>query len=78
MDGFKLCPVDHGACGEEELLTKASGIIQQFMARDPDNIQFSMLVLAKNSEEWWRENEKRKEDDYLSDGFEWFYFVVDD
>jgi ubiquitin carboxyl-terminal hydrolase L3 len=51
MDGFKVCPVDHGACGEEELLGKASEVIQQFMARDPDNIQFSMLVLAKNPEE---------------------------
>lgn len=47
MDGFKKCPVDHGACSEEELASKASQIIQQFMNRDPDNIQFSMLVLAK-------------------------------
>ena len=41
-----------GFSGEEELLGKASEVIQQFMARDPDNIQFSMLVLAKNPEEW--------------------------
>ncbi len=51
MDGFKLCPVDHGACGEDQLLTRASEVIQQFMNRDPDNIQFSMLVLASNPSE---------------------------
>ena len=48
MDGFKLCPVDHGPCAEGELLTKGSAAIQKFMQRDPDNINFSMIVLAKN------------------------------
>lgn len=48
MDGFKKSPVDHGPCNEDEILVKASSVIQKFMQRDPDNIHFSMLALANN------------------------------
>lgn len=46
LDGFKSCPVDHGACSEEEFLVKGSAVIRAFMDRDPDNLNFSMIVLA--------------------------------
>lgn len=49
MDGFKKCPVDHGPCTREQILTRGSEVISQFMNRDPDNIQFSMLVLANSN-----------------------------
>ena len=50
LDGFKKCPVDHGACTEDEFLGKAAAEIQKFMARDPDNINFSMIVLGSSVE----------------------------
>jgi ubiquitin carboxyl-terminal hydrolase L3 len=46
LDGYKKCPVDHGACSEEEFLTKGSAEIRKFMERDPDNLNFSMIVLC--------------------------------
>ena len=46
LDGQKKCPVDQGACTEEEFLTKGSALIKEYMARDPDNVNFSMIVLA--------------------------------
>lgn len=46
LDGFKKCPVDHGACTEEEFLAKGAAEIRKFMDRDPDNINFSMIVLC--------------------------------
>lgn len=50
LDGCKKCPVDHGACEPNELLKKSIGVIEQFMMRDPDNINFSMIALAKTPE----------------------------
>jgi len=46
LDGFKKCAVNHGECSEDEFLPKGAEIIQQFMARDPENLTFSMIVLA--------------------------------
>lgn len=50
LDGNKKCPVNHGECAPEELLSKGCTIIQQFMGRDPENINFAMTVLAKAQE----------------------------
>lgn len=44
---MKKCPVNHGPCTSEELLQKGSEQIKKYMDRDPDNIAFSMIVLAK-------------------------------
>ena len=52
LDGFKKCPVDHGACTEEEFLAKGAIEIRKFMDRDPDNINFSMIVLCSAQELW--------------------------
>jgi ubiquitin carboxyl-terminal hydrolase L3 len=48
---MKKCPVNHGPCTEDELVTKGCAIIKQFMERDPENMNFSMLVLAKTPQE---------------------------
>lgn len=48
LDGMKKCPVNLGPCLPEEILEKGSQKIAEYMARDPENINFSMLVLAKN------------------------------
>ncbi len=50
LDGFKKCPVDHGECTEEETLAKGMKVIGDFMKRDPDNINFSMIAIAKKGE----------------------------
>ena len=44
---MKKCPVNHGPCTPEEVLTKSSEQIKKYMDRDPENISFCMLVLAK-------------------------------
>lgn len=44
---MKKCPVNHGPCTTEELINKSSAEIKKYMDRDPDNISFCMLVLAK-------------------------------
>lgn len=48
---MKVAPVDHGPCTPEELVKKGSSVITQFMQRDPDNLSFSMIVLAPVAEE---------------------------
>ena len=50
LDGMKKCPVDQGACTQEEFLSKGAALIKEYMARDPDNINFSMIVLAAKPE----------------------------
>ncbi|KAJ1980702.1 ubiquitinyl hydrolase 1 [Dimargaris xerosporica] len=44
LDGRKSAPVDHGPSAD--LLTTAARIIRDFMARDPDNIQFNIVALT--------------------------------
>ena len=51
LDGFKVCPVDHGVCTSEEFLAKGAAEIRKFMDRDPENINFSMIVLCSASPE---------------------------
>lgn len=51
LDGFKACAVDHGECSQEEFLIKGSNVIREFMDRDPDNINFSMIVLASSQQQ---------------------------
>ena len=50
LDGQKKCPVDQGVCAEDQFLAKGAGLIKEYMARDPDNINFSMIVLAAKPE----------------------------
>jgi len=51
LDGTKRCPVDHGPVSSlESLLVDAAAAVQsQFMAVEPDSIEFSLMALVKSS-----------------------------
>jgi ubiquitin carboxyl-terminal hydrolase L3 len=46
MDGRKAGPVYHGPTTQANLLKDACTVIQKFMARDPDEMRFTMTALA--------------------------------
>ena len=46
LDGRKSGPVNHGATTAETLLQDAVKVIQGFMQRDPDAVQFNMVALG--------------------------------
>jgi len=48
LDGRKDGPVDHGATSETALLKDSAAVVQKFMARDPDEMRFTILALAPN------------------------------
>jgi len=48
LDGTKNRPINHGATAEETFLEDACEVFKKFMARDQDNVNFSILVLAKS------------------------------
>ncbi|KNC97438.1 uncharacterized protein SPPG_07360 [Spizellomyces punctatus DAOM BR117] len=48
MDGRKPCPINHGDCGD--LLLDSVKVIKQFMERDPDNLNFTVIALAPSQE----------------------------
>lgn len=43
-------PVNHGPCEKDQVLERSCEEIKKFMVRDPDNINFSILVVAKKGE----------------------------
>jgi len=44
LDGRKLFPINHGKCAN--LLEGSAKVIKQFMERDPDNLNFTVVALA--------------------------------
>ena len=51
LDGRRPVPINHGACGVDELMEKAIGVIKrEYMEKDPDEIRFTTLALAANDE----------------------------
>lgn len=46
LDGRKPGPVPHGKTAPLTLLSDACAVIKEFMARDPDEIRFTILALA--------------------------------
>jgi ubiquitin carboxyl-terminal hydrolase L3 len=46
LDGRKAGPVNHGPTTPETLLQDAVKVIQGFMQRDPNNVQFNMVALG--------------------------------
>ncbi|ORX88606.1 peptidase C12, ubiquitin carboxyl-terminal hydrolase 1 [Basidiobolus meristosporus CBS 931.73] len=46
LDGRKPFPINHGKC--TSLLKDGAKVIKQFMERDPDLLQFTVLALAPN------------------------------
>lgn len=50
LDGTKAFPINHGPTGGHLLRAAANIIKEYFMERDPENIQFNMMALVRNSD----------------------------
>jgi ubiquitin carboxyl-terminal hydrolase L3 len=46
MDGSKSRPINHGPC--TELLSDAAKVIQKFIDRDPELLQFTVMALSRD------------------------------
>jgi ubiquitin carboxyl-terminal hydrolase L3 len=46
LDGRKTAPINHGECSEETMLERATEVVKGFMARDPDEVRFTIMALA--------------------------------
>lgn len=46
LDGRKSEPINHGSTSDETLLEDASKICKNFMERDPENVNFTVLALT--------------------------------
>jgi len=46
LDGGKDFPINHGPSSDETLLEDACRVIQEFMARDPNEVRFTIVALA--------------------------------
>jgi ubiquitin carboxyl-terminal hydrolase L3 len=51
LDGRKEFPIDHGPSSPDSLLEDAIRVVQEFMARDPDDVRFNMVSLGPAMEE---------------------------
>ena len=49
MDGTKSFPVNHGPTSEQTFLADVCKIMEKFMQREPENMNFSILVLARKN-----------------------------
>lgn len=47
LDGRRNGPVSHGATTEETLLEDSIAVVKKFMERDPTNLNFTVVALAK-------------------------------
>eukprot|EP00128_Syssomonas_multiformis_P000702 Colp12_sorted_trinity150504_noHs@17181 len=47
LDGRKPRPVDHGPSSADSLLADAAKVVQTFMEREPDNLNFTVIALTK-------------------------------
>ena len=50
LDGRKDGPVDHGATSADTLLYDSMTVVKDFMAREPNDVRFSIVALAPNTE----------------------------
>lgn len=50
LDGSKSIPINHGATTKDKLLENAAKICGEYMARNPDEVRFTMIALAAASE----------------------------
>lgn len=46
LDGRKAFPVNHGPTSDDSLLEDAAKVCQKFIARDPDEVRFTVVALA--------------------------------
>lgn len=50
-DGRKAFPINHGPSTADTLLEDACGVIRKFMERDPEEVKFTIVALAKTADE---------------------------
>jgi ubiquitin carboxyl-terminal hydrolase L3 len=50
LDGRKPWPINHGKLGNQDLLHKSAEVIRQFMDREPESLNFTMISLGPSSE----------------------------
>lgn len=46
LDGRKSFPITHGSTSAETLLNDASKVCKEFMARDPEEVRFTVIALT--------------------------------
>ncbi len=46
FDGRKEFPINHGPSSPESFVFDAVQVVQLFMSRDPENVNFTMCALA--------------------------------
>ena len=51
MDGSKNYPIKHGATKDETFLADAAAVCKEFIARDPEEMCFTIMALAKAADE---------------------------
>ena len=49
LDGRKSGPIPLGACTKDTFLKQAAAACKEYMARDPENINFTVLALTAKS-----------------------------
>lgn len=49
LDGRKDAPINHGPTSEDTLLEDTAEVVKKFMARDPENLRFTVIALCKAS-----------------------------
>lgn len=48
LDGRKSAPINHGPTSPETLLNDAARVCKEYMARDPEEMSFTVVALAKD------------------------------
>lgn len=48
LDGRKNFPISHGSTKEESFLSDAAKVCKDFMTRDPKEVNFTIMALAKS------------------------------
>lgn len=48
LDGRKSSPINHGSTSPETLLEDAARVCKEYMARDPEEVCFTVLALANS------------------------------
>lgn len=51
LDGRKSAPINHGATCEETLLEDAARVCKEYMARDPEEVCFTVVALSNSDAE---------------------------
>lgn len=51
LDGRKSAPIEHGATSPETLLEDAARVCQEYMARDPEEVCFTVVALVNSDSE---------------------------